>query len=511
VRGSIEKVPQMSIIALGMKNLAVANGLTLCDYSSQKLPGGGDSPERALAFARRLPGVEKALLLLDAEARCPAGFEAVRLQGRSAADLIGALARAGEGADNLFYFFADCPLLDAGLASRMLENHGRYYADYTFADGYPLGLAPEILRPGALPALAALAPGCPEVRAEDRGAIFEVLRKDINSFDVETELAPADLRLLRLSLSSDTKRNFLLLTRLLEAGAADAASACRLAQEKPELLRTLPAFCSLQIVEGCPQLCSYCPYPRFGIRRTGKQGEMELSRFAELADKIREFSGDAVLSVSLWGEPAYYGRFPELAAAVRERGLRLLVETSGVGWDPGVLAQIPVGGIDWIVSLDADGPELYRALRGEGYEEALRAIDLLAARFPSQVHVQAVRMKENEERLEDFYRAWKARLGQVIIQKYDPFGGLLPDRRVADLSPLKRFPCWHLKRDLAVLLDGRVPLCREDVGVSHPLGNLFEEDLAAVWARGEPRYRDHLRGDYLPPCAGCDEYYTFNF
>jgi spiro-SPASM protein len=125
--------------------------------------------------------------------------------------------------------------------------------------------------------------------------------------------------------------------------------------------------------------------------------------------------------------------------------------------------------------------------------------------------VQAVRMKENEERLEDFYRAWKARLGQVIIQKYDPFGGLLPDRRVADLSPLKRFPCWHLKRDLAVLLDGRVPLCREDVGVSHPLGNLFEEDLAAVWARGEPRYRDHLRGDYLPPCAGCDEYYTFNF
>jgi len=494
-----------------MKNLAVANGLTLSSYSFQKLPGGGDCPERVLAFARRLPEVEKVYILLAGEAPCPAGFEAVRLPGRGVAELLGELARLAEGADNLFYFFADCPLLDSGLASRMLENHRRYYADYTFADGYPLGLAVEILRPGALPALAALAKNCPEVQASERGAVFEVVRKDINSFDVETELAPADLRLLRLSLSSDTKRNQLLLTRLLEAGAVDADGACRLVQEKPELLRTLPAYYSIQIVAGCPQLCAYCPYPRFGIQRTGKQGEMELERFVGLADKIREFSGDAVLSVSLWGEPAYYSRFPELAAAVGERGLRLIVETSGVGWDPASLGQIPVGGIEWIVSLDADGPELYRALRGEGYEEALRAIDLLAARFPSQVHVQAVRMKENEERLEDFYRAWKARTGKVIIQKYDHFCGLLPDRKIADLSPLKRFPCWHLKRDLAVLLDGQVPLCREDVNLRHPLGNLFEDELDAVWARGERWYQDHLRQEYPPLCAGCDEYYTFNF
>jgi spiro-SPASM protein len=502
----------MSIIAVGMKNLAVANGLTLSSYSFQKLPGGGDCPQRVLAFARRLPEVQKVHILLAGDAPCPPGFEAVRLPAGGVGDLLGALARLAEGADHLFYFFADCPLLDSPLASRLLENHRKYYADYTFADGYPLGLAVEILRPGVLPALAELAKGCPEVQAADRGAVFEVVKKDINAFDVETELAPADLRLLRLSLSSDTKRNHLLLTRLLEAGAADAESACRLVQEKPELLRTLPAFYSIQIVAGCPQLCSYCPYPKFGIQRTGKQGEMELERFVGLADKIRAYSGDAVLSVSLWGEPAYYSRFPELASAVRERGLRLIVETSGVGWDPAVLGQIANGpGIEWIVSLDADSPELYRKLRGEGYQEALRAIDLLAARFPSQVHVQAVRMKENEERLEDFHRAWKARTGKVIIQKYDHFSGLLPDRRVADLSPLKRFPCWHLKRDLCVLIDGRVPLCREDVNLRHPLGNLFEEELAEVWARGQQLYRDHLRQEYPSLCAGCDEYYTYNF
>ena len=495
-----------------MKNVAVANGLTLAPYCTQELPGGGHTLARVLDFARRLPGVEQPAVLLSGEAPRPEGFRPVRLAGPGAPQLLSALAGLAEGADNLFYFFADSPLLDSGLAARMLDSHRRYFADYTFADGYPLGLAVEILRPETLKALAVLAAGCPEVRADDRGAVFEVLRKDINSFDVETELAPADLRPLRLSLSADTKRNFLLLSRLLEAGAADAEGACRRVQEHPEMLRTLPAFFAVQIVEGCPQLCSYCPYPKFGIRETGKKAQMPLERFAGLADRIRDFCVDAVVGVSLWGEPAYYEGFPQLAAAVRDRGLQLVVETSGVGWDPSCLEQVPAGDyVDWIVSLDADAPELYRQLRGEGHAEAVHTLEALAGRFPGRVHAQAVRMKENEEPLEEFYKAWKARTGKVIVQKYDHFCGLLPDRRVADLSPLKRFPCWHLKRDLAVLIDGRVPLCREDVGLTHPLGNVFEEDLASIWGRAEAFYLSHLREEYPQLCSACDEYYTFNF
>ena len=226
-------------------------------------------------------------------------------------ELLGALARLAEGADNLFYFFADCPLLDSGLASRMLENHRRYYADYTFADGYPLGLAVEILRPGALPALAALAKGCPEVQAADRGAVFEVVRKDINSFDVETELAPADLRLLRLSLSADTKRNLLLLTRLLEAGAADCGERLPPGSGKA---RSCCAPCRRssrsRSWRAAPSFARYCPYPRFGIQRTGKQGEMELERFVGLADKIRDFSGDAVLERVAVGRARLLQPFP---------------------------------------------------------------------------------------------------------------------------------------------------------------------------------------------------------
>ncbi|MCK5007497.1 MAG: SPASM domain-containing protein, partial [Spirochaetales bacterium] len=87
----------------------------------------------------------------------------------------------------------------------------------------------------------------------------------------------------------------------------------------------------------------------------------------------------------------------------------------------------------------------------------------------------------------------------------------LPDRRVTDLSPLKRFPCWHLKRDVAVLMDGSVCLCREDLKVEHSLGNIAKQSLEEIWAAGDRYYRDHLRERYPELCKKCDEYYSYNF
>ncbi len=154
-------------------------------------------------------------------------------------------------------------------------------------------------------------------------------------------------------------------------------------------------------------------------------------------------------------------------------GIELVIETSGVGWQPGTFSRIKSGTSrqpTWIVSLDASNETMYRALRGAGFAEAQKSAEELLRLFPAAPDVQAVRMKENEEDLEVFFKAWKARTENVIIQKYDSFIGALPDRKVADLSPLKRFPCWHLKRDMAILIDGTVPLCREDLRAEHPAG-----------------------------------------
>jgi sulfatase maturation enzyme AslB (radical SAM superfamily) len=65
---------------------------------------------------------------------------------------------------------------------------------------------------------------------------------------------------------------------------------------------------------------------------------------------------------------------------------------------------------------------------------------------------------------------------------------------------------------MAVLIDGSVPLCKEDVeGRIEILGNVFKDDLENIWAKGQQHYTAHCAGNYPSLCADCDEYYTYNF
>jgi spiro-SPASM protein len=261
---------------------------------------------------------------------------------------------------------------------------------------------------------------------------------------------------------------------------------------------------------------------------------MPKAAFAALMEKIENFAGDAVIDLSLWGEPALHPECMELIETVLSRpGLSLIIETSGIGWksaDLEALAQAAsraaprknrMSPLSWIVSLDAHDPERYKQARGAGFAEAVSCAKTLLALFPKDAYVQAVRVKGFEDDIEHFYRSWKNETGmndgsRIIIQKYDDFAGALPKLQASDLSPVKRRPCWHIQRDMNILLDGRVPQCREDLAAlanngSGVWGNAFNEDLAVIWERGAELYLEHCKASYKGICAACDEYYTYNF
>ena len=241
--------------------------------------------------------------------------------------------------EDVFYFFADCPFLDIGITRRMHANHRRYWADYTFADGYPYGLTPEISdreTVSRLRGLAAEGTGAPAA-----GQLFSLIRKDINSFDIETEISPVDLRMLRVSLTADTERNFLLLSRIVDGGGRDAESVCRFLSEQPRSLRTLPAFFPIQIVERCPQACSYCPYPRVWRRYPVEDGLMPVESFSALVSKISRSAGTpSSTSPSGASPPCIRAIFEIIGAALQEPGLDLVIETSGIGWQPGIFSRV---------------------------------------------------------------------------------------------------------------------------------------------------------------------------
>lgn len=490
--------------------MVLINAASCSRYATERLPDGSTAIDRVAAFARTLPGATDIRWIVGPGIDPGDEHHTIKLASDSASALLELFPT--EGLDDVFYLYADTPLLDREIVGSLYDQHDRYLAHYSFADGYPYGLVPEIVSCDAVPKLRALA--AEHQGPVERDTLFSVIQKDINSFDIETHLSPLDQRLLRVSLAADNRRNFLILERIMAAGGLDAESVSRVLEEQPQLLRSVPAYISVQVIDGCPQACSYCPFPKLGGNPLEQRNEMQLDSFKRIIGEVSRFCEDAVINLSVWGEPSLHSGISDIAAEVLSHdGLSLLVETSGIGWPEGTIETIAQAGgnrVTWIVSIDSIDPGLYGSLRGKGFKRAMATAELLLSIAPETTHIQSVRMQENEEHLEAFYRYWKERTEHVIIQKYSRFGGVLPERKVTDISPLHRFPCWHLKRDLVVLLDGSVPVCREDVQQTEVLGNIFHESIEEIWNRGEAWYRRHLEADYPDICRNCDEYYTFN-
>ena len=435
-------------------------------------------------------------------------------------------------AQRVMFAGADEPFLNKKLADEILCTHEKYCAEYTFADGYPEGLAPEVIDSGALKLLCTLsasdgAQSAAGSREAGRDAIFSVMRGDINAFEIETVIAPRDFRQYRLRFACDNKANTLACKRLYSAiaGEEDAAKIAEIAIATSGVLRSLPAYYRVQLTEKVEANDLFTLYPHiykkmrgdFPLEHTlkGQARDMDFARFEHLVDEIASFSESAVVSLSLGGEPLLYPRFEETVKCVLSHSaLSVLLETSGYGVTEEIAKRVADMGSDrviWIVSVDATSDEMYKTLHAgckeDSFSRAIAAVGILLKYFKGNVYPQFLRVNENEEQLESFFRFWKKggspSGGNVLIQKYDWGCGFLKENKPADLSPLERMPCWHKRRDFIVLVDGVVPLCQEYQGEEDFVGNVFETSLAEIWDKSDCRCSEK--------CSACDEYYTFNF
>ena len=438
----------------------------------------------------------------------------------------------------LVFAFADCPFLNKALVKELLITHFDYKAEYTFAEGYPQGFAPVVIDKGTLAILLELCKSSAAQQAAakiTRDCVFDLIKTDINSFEVETILAPLDWRLYRFAFDCRKKENLIACKRLYQlieddekAASLDlfdysAAALSEVAAKSPEILKTLPAFYNLQLAQKCRGKCSCCPYPQAlkkeGLSAENAEGIMETSKVFALIEQISEYSGEAVIGLSAWGECFNH---PDLLKIIEKilsyPGLSVFIEADGNsipadftqkagqlvknaaertnGWQKFML----------VISIDAFTAETCRKIRGADFDLALALdnVKKLEEALPGCIYPQFVRMNANESELESFFRYWKeksnASAGDFIIQKHNNFAGLLPNEEPADLSPLERNPCWHVRRDMTILYNGNVPLCYcrllEDIQ-----GNVFEEGIEKVWKKIQEDKK----------CGGCDEFYTFNF
>lgn len=430
------------------------------------------------------------------------------------------------------YSAADRPFLDNALTQEVMDCHSKYLAEYTFADGYPKGFAPEVIDAGTLAILSSLA----QDRFKEAGdapvsseCLWNLIKGDINSFEIECVVAPKDWRLLRLDFSCCSKINLEACKNLYKAALDEripfkAESLSDFAENRPDILKTVPAFYNIQISAEDASVADYTPA---FLKCTGGMENMGLEKFRALLSQIAEFSETAVVGLSARGEPLKVNSLCDYIESVLSfPGLSVLVETDGtlvtetladkilVALKNAPARAVKKSAVTWIVMLDAFSEEKYSSMRhGGNFAAAVNAVQILGRRFPSCVYPQFTRVNENEDELEKFYRFWHEKDspsgGKLIVKKYDSCCAVLPDRKPADLSPLERCPCWHLRRDMIVLCDGSVPLCQECIG-EEPAGNVFEEGVQSVWNKIELS-SDGTSVSKKDKCGKCDEYYTFNF
>ncbi|AHC15288.1 spiro-SPASM protein [Salinispira pacifica] len=427
----------------------------------------------------------------------------------------------------VFHFWADAAFLNLQVNSEILGLHETYLSEYVFAEGFPGGVSGVLVSREIFPKLIQDAGELPATR----DGFFNVILKDINAYDIETVVSPADLRMLRLELYRDRTLNSLIcdsLSPFLNEHTT-AEDLCAVIEENRSAYRSLPAHIMLEISGSRRQHPSYLPsggndsVPESDASAgdpTAAAEDVSVKNFRSILDSIVKLVEDPVITLGARNEPALHRDFPGILSAAAEYTdkVSFVIETSGIGWTPRAveaLNGLPRESVNLIVCLDAVDPQLYAALRGSGYEEAMGFIDLCIRELNCGLYVQAVRMKDNEEHLMNFYNHWKGRDVEVIIQKYNDFSQTLPDRKVTDLSPLNRHECWHLKRELYIRLDGEVFACPNHALIpgeeTFNFGNVYTDNMNSIWEAGRHLYLRHLEDDLPEVCRKCDEWYTFNF
>ncbi|TGM97931.1 spiro-SPASM protein [Leptospira yasudae] len=414
---------------------------------------------------------------------------------------------------SFFYFTGLFPCLDTNLSREIYERHDRYLSQYSYSENLPAGIVPTIVS-------REFTNGIPDAT---KTAAQEYLAKNINHYDVEIFYHAPDLRQYRLDFSLKNRRSLNLVRGFLKAKEEWSYSEIQpWIQEHPEVFRTGPSYLELEVYRGCELSCTFCPR-QFGSN--DQDGTFLSPSFLENLVKQQEesFSNEYSVCFGGLGEPLLHPEFPKLISAVIGASSHLLQELiveTALYTDfentfnfLNTLAPEQKEKITWIVNLTTKNADKYERLYGKkSLNKVLSNLDKLESVFPkNRIYLQFLKIQEAEEEVEIWVDETEKRGYGVVLQKYNRYAGLMPEKRVTDLTPIQREFCWHLNRDLYVNSQGTVSVCKQIP--AKELGNLHKENLMQIWQKGLPSFAKSLNGNHETtgaPCLSCDEWYTFN-
>ncbi|MGL5955317.1 MAG: SPASM domain-containing protein, partial [Brevinema sp.] len=212
---------------------------------------------------------------------------------------------------------------------------------------------------------------------------------------------------------------------------------------------------------------------------------MTSEMFRKIITEIDELAPEALISLGIWGDPFMHPQFPEIMEMLKTISNPVLVECRSIflseEYTRLVLSR-PNTELIFDVSFTTE--QAFKQHKHTPY-----TLEQTKAFLQSQsrdIRIRLTRVKETEQSIKYFLKEWKDY--RVLITKADSFG--TQDHKTVDLAPIKRHACYALRREMTILNNGDVLLCRQSKKV---IGSLKTQSLLSLWKENEQYFQDQQK------------------
>ncbi|MGL5721151.1 MAG: SPASM domain-containing protein [Brevinema sp.] len=341
--------------------------------------------------------------------------------------------------------------------------------DVLFAERLPEGLLPDFIAGEFLPELLPLIPE----NTPSTTPLKTLINWEFKGIDVGIWLSSSSIALERISFLPENKNSLAFLDKLSTNLTFSIEKAEESIKKHRNLIHCAPFYVAIELKNG--------------------EKHIELPFFKKIIQELDDFAPESVISLGVYEEPLDHPQLEAILACLGDKR-RVLVESLGEYQDEkAVLRVFSRNNTDFILAEGAFSAKIAPSLAENPH-----------------FWVKFTRNKASEDKILPFLKNYSFLGMRAIIAKENSFG----DATTAsvDLSPLKRHACFALGRELVILANGDVPICRQAPHLIR--ASLVEKPLSEVWAQCVQDYLKQIENPHCETCErckSCGDWWVFNF
>jgi radical SAM protein with 4Fe4S-binding SPASM domain len=276
---------------------------------------------------------------------------------------------------------------------------------------------------------------------------------------------------------------------------------------------SLPQDVIIEVTNKCNLKCIMCHAHSEHVRKIRREGFMPEDIWKKVIDEIDTWEHQVSLCTYGAGEPLLYSKIVDVIQFAKSKhNITAGFLTNGMFLNRKKIVDLICSGIDWIaLSIDGTDPEFVEKFR-KGSNLATIEKNLMALikekgkSIKPIIKLNMVLLPGSENQVEIFLRKWRHLVDYIMLSKYIPTGS------TSFLKlPIRRRPCFLLKKMIVIAYNGDVALCCSD-NLEHKMGNVIDCSIKEVWYGERFREARKLHDDgffnSIKKCGQCDTWST---